>query len=104
MHVDCALVDLGGLPPDAVEHLGPGEHSARLLEQKFEQPEFGWTKRNIALAPPNTPRVAVEIDIAGAEAVRDTLRAVPGVSGLEICRRLWARESSLTMASCRRSR
>src|ERR1700677_4532698 len=39
--VDRALVDLRRLPPHAVQELRAREHTARLLQEIFEQPELG---------------------------------------------------------------
>jgi GcrA cell cycle regulator len=70
-----ALIDLRRLPPHAVEQLRAREHPARLFEQVFEQPELGRTKVDVARAPPNAPRLSIQVEVSGKEALSDPLRS-----------------------------
>ena len=83
MDVDRALVDLRRLPPDAIEQLRAREHPARLFEQIFEQAELGRAEMDVARAAPHPPGFAIEVEVAGIEAIGDTLGTAAAAAARE---------------------
>ena len=80
MHVHGALVDIDVAAPDAVEQLLAREDAAGALHQEFEQPEFGRPEPDLAAAARHAVRLAVELDVAGAEDCRRRARARRGAA------------------------
>src|SRR5271165_7518933 len=92
MNVDRALVDLRGLPPDAVEQLRAREYTARLLQKIFEKTELRRTEMDIAGAPPHPACFAVEIQVAGVESIGDALGTAAAQERADTRHQLWNRE------------
>src|SRR5271165_5958646 len=74
MNVDRALVDLRGLPPDAIEQLRAREYAPRLFQKIFQETELRRTEMDVAGAAPHPAGFAIEVEVAGIEAIGDALR------------------------------
>src|SRR6202048_4991776 len=64
VHVHGALVDVDIPPPDAVEQLLAAEHTARMLQEKFQQTIFGRSEIDRSARASHPPLVAVQFDVA----------------------------------------
>src|SRR3954452_17399521 len=83
MHVDSALIDIDFVAPDAVEKLLAREHAARALHQEFQEAEFGGPEIDDSTAAQHALLVAVELELAGLEHARHTLRTGAAQQGAD---------------------
>src|SRR5690606_16016788 len=67
MHVDGALVDEHVMPPYTVEKLGAGIDAAGILHEEFEQAKLGRAEMQVAPLAAHAMRLAVELELAGAQ-------------------------------------
>jgi hypothetical protein len=92
MDVDRSLLHLGRLAPYPVEQLRARKYAARLCQEIFQQPELGRSEMDIARASPHPARFTIKLEVAGVEAIGDTLGTTAAQQSTNPSHYLWNRE------------